>query len=78
MNISIDRDDFADDLFPREPRQRYSVPYTSVKGYVPIWSLEAGLVSLSYIFTKMKNIIKNRVHGPSLLDQIGETLFPRL
>ncbi len=71
LNLIIDRDSFEEDLIPREP-------LSENVNYFPIDDMKAAFVGLSYAFAKVKTFVQTKIHGPSLLDQIGETLFPRI
>ena len=71
MENSVNRDRFDEDFFIRE------TPSGEIN-YFPIDDMKAALVGLDYALTRVTNFIQNRSSGPSLLDQIGDALFPRL
>ena len=70
MNTTIDRNQFDEDLLPREQTSRDI-------NYFPIDDMKAAFVGLNYVFTRVKTFIQDRIHGPSLTDQVGEVLFPK-
>jgi len=55
------------------------VPSTSRDiNYFPIDDMKAAFVGLGYAFNRITNFIQDRIHGPSLADQLREAILPTL